>query len=91
MRSCRPVSRSHTFEHQYFLLEVAQDLAKAGVVGYLEFLGEHVQDTGDLSGVQALDRQMRTAGLVRPFQKNKGPFPRYGSMGVWEYGRVGEK
>ena len=64
VRSCRPVSRSHTFEHQHVLLEGAQDLGKADVVGYLEFLGEHVQDMGDLSGVQALDRQLRTAGLV---------------------------
>ncbi len=64
MRSSRPVSRSYAFEHQHFLLEGAEDFGKAGVLGYLEFLVEPVQDTGDLSGVEALDRQLRTAGLV---------------------------
>ncbi|MFB3077980.1 MAG: hypothetical protein ACE1Y4_08215, partial [Lysobacterales bacterium] len=51
-------------ERQHVLLEVAEDFGKAGVLFYLGFLVEHFQDTGDLSGVEALDRQLRTAGLV---------------------------
>ena len=40
----------------------------------------------DTAGV-AFTRMRHAMRRFRPLQKNKYPFPMYGGMGVWEYGR----